>query len=642
MKYRLTVIFVCLYSIQYDITIMATRFISSALSLALIAALFYRCSDNPTGKFKNDPQNKGADQTLTANFVHHENAPWQKDWSTKNVVVYHWRGEPDNLHPTNGKSASRRVVLDYTQRFLVGVDLENLTLRPDLVKTLPTVSENELEHTYELRDEPVWDDGQQLSVDDVIFTVKAQLCAYTNNAHVKPYLENIRDIRKDESNPRKFTLSMSEKYIQNVAVFADLPIMQRDFYDKNKMLEKYSIAQLIDPKFSDPELENWAKQFNDNKYGRDLAFLNGLGAYKVSNWEDKQRLELTRKENHWTAKLPSPTIYDRAYPEKIIFSIILDETALKLGLKDQSIDASYWVSTTGLIDLQKDPQFNRNFYSEFLPNYNYQYLGMNLKPINRQPFFTDVRVRRAMAMLIPIDKVNATFFANKASRLASMVTPIKKNVYNSDLKLIALDIEGAKKLLDEAGWKDTDGDNIRDKVINGQKVKFEFELAYMNSSPIFTDIMKMITDGINQAGVKANPRPQEFVRFYELAQQHDFDMIFGAWNGSFYADDYKQIWHSDSWNNKGSNFVGFGTPESDQLIEEIRHTTNDSLRIIKEKKLQELIYNEQPYIFMFTALSKVVIHKRFANNDMYYEKPGIYLSNLRLNYGSTIKTADPN
>lgn len=611
------------------------------LSFLAIAACvgLTACGDSPEGKFKDDSKKDDNEALAGVTYIHHDPTAWQKDWSTQNTVVFHWRGEPDNLHPTNGKSGSRRTIIDYTQRFLVGTDLERLSLRPDLIKELPVTSADELQYTYELREEPTWDNGEKLTAEDVLFTLKASLCQYTNNGFAKPYFEYIRDMKIDPANNRKFTITMSQKYIQNVAVFSDMAIMQRSYHDKAGVLAKYSIADLINPDFGKAphaDLEAWAKEFNDNKYGRDIDYLNGLGAYKVTVWQDKQMIELTRKPNHWTAKLTSPTIYDRSYPEKIIFQIISDETAVGLAFQKQEVDASYWVSTTGLMELRKKDDFNRNYASEFMPNYNYQYLGMNMKPksVNRKPYFVDKKVRQAMAKLIPVEKINNTFFEGKANRMTTMVSPLKKDVVNKELKPIDQNIEEAKKLLDEAGWKDTDGDNIRDKMVDGQKVKFSFELMYMTGSPIFNDVVKMMSDDVRKAGVEMNPRPQEFARFYELMEQHDFDMALAAWNGSFYRDDYKQIWHSDSWNNKGSNFVGFGTPESDKLIDQIRSTTNDSARIELEKRLQEIVYDEQPYVFLFSNVAKVVIHRRFDNNDMYYEKPGIWLSNLKLNYGS--------
>lgn len=568
------------------------------------------------------------------------------NWSKDNILVYHWRAEPDNLHPTNGKSNPRRVIMDFTQRFLLSTDMANKTLRPDLVKALPTVSEDGLSYTYELRDDAKWDDGSSLSMDDILFTFKAYVCPLTNNAQAKGYFEFLKSITVDPANPLKFTTVMKEKYIQNTAFSTDMVVMQRKMFDKGNVLAAYSIEQLMNPDFAKTkhaDLETWANEFNDPKYGRDMALLSGLGAYKVTAWEEKQRIELTRKTDHWTSKIANPTVYDRSYPDKIILKIITDDNAISLELKKQVIDASTWISTTKLVELQEDADFNKNYKSDFVNNYDYQYIGMNLKPqsANRPALFTDKKVRRAMALLTPVDDIIKTHLLGKAARMVSYISPIKDS-YNKDLQPLAYNTEEAKKLLDEAGWKDSDGDNIRDKMIDGKKTQMEFELLIMSGNPITEKVAKDIAAAYYRAGVKVNYRSLEFGAFYEKVQVHEFDMYMGAWAGSFFPDDPKQIWHYSNWANKGSNYVGFGTPESDRLIDSIRVTINDSARTGMEKRLQALIYDEQPYIFMYVPPRKIAVHKRFENADFYYDKPGIILNNLKLleqNAGTSSKPA---
>ncbi|TND10038.1 MAG: extracellular solute-binding protein [Bacteroidetes bacterium] len=620
------------------------RFYSLSLTLAVAGAIAaVSCGDDKTGKFVDDKKGtadaKVSDQKK---FIRNEPAAkWESDWSKENIVVYHWRAEPDNLHPTNGKSNPRRVILDFTQRFILSTD----DLRPDLVKSMPEVSADELNYTYELREEPRWDDGSPVTLEDVVFSLMANKCPLTNNPHAKDYINSLKTIKADPANPRKFTMVMKSKYIQNMAFLSDIAIMQRKYFDPKNVLGKFTMEQFDDPKFMEtkhPDLEAWAKEFNDPKYGRDLAFLRGLGAYKVNAWEEKQRIELVRKKDHWTTKLPNATMYDASYPDKIILKINVDDNSISLEMKKQAIDVSTWISTVKLIELQEDANFNKNYNSQFVDNFDYQYMGLNMKPqsVNRQPFFTDKKVRRAMAMLTPVDQIIQTYLKGRATRMTSYISPIK-SCYNTDLKPVPFDLEGARKLLDEAGWKDSDGDNIRDKSIDGKKISFEFELTYIAGNPVTENIVKNISSEMYKAGIKANIRGVEFVAFYEKVQAHDFDMYMGAWAGSFYIDDPKQIWSSANWENKGSNYVGFGSAESDRLIDSIRTTPNDSVRVPMEKRLQAIIYEDQPYIFLYVPPRKVAMHKRFGNGDFYFEKPGVLLNNMRLLDGAKGASSKP-
>lgn len=622
---------------------MKKNWLSGGLILTCSLLLISCGSDEPQGVYSDGETKQKADSAAPRFVSNPAPTKWESDWSTENIVVFQWRGEPDNLHPTNGASNPRIMVMDYTQRFLVRLDYETLLLRPDLVAAMPIESTDGVQYAYTLRSDAKWDDGSPLTADDVVFTIMANACPATDNPQYKPAFEYLKSIEKDPADPLKFTITMTQKYIGNVSVFTNFPILQESFHDKNKVLRNYKVADFLNPEFtkqSHPDIDAWAKEFNDPKYGHDLALLNGLGPYEVTEWTDKSTMVLTRKKDHWTFRIKDPGMFDASLPDKIIFRMIVEENAIALELKNQKVDASCWISTHGLVELQKDSMFNRNYHSAFISNYDWQYMGFNMKPeaVKRTPFFTDKKVRRAIALLIPADEMNTAYLEGQATRMTSMVPQTRPDAYNTDLKPLPYDVEAAKKLLDEAGWKDTDGDNVRDKVINGKKVPFEFELTIMTGNAAMANMVIDIKKSLYSAGVVVNIQELEFGTFYQRLPQHDFDMYFGAWSGSSQSEDYKQLWHSDSWENGGSNYVGFSNAKADELIEKIRIETVDSIRIPMEKELQALIYDEQPYVFMYLVPRKVAIHKRFDHAYMFWEKPGVYLSWLKLLSPTTMPT----
>jgi ABC-type transport system substrate-binding protein len=124
--------------------------------------------------------------------------------------------------------------------------------------------------------------------------------------------------------------------------------------------------------------------------------------------------------------------------------------------------------------------------------------------------------------------------------------------------------------------------------------------------------------------------PLEFTILYKKAYEHDFDAMFGVWGGSGSYSDPVQLWHTSSWVNKGSNFVGFGDAASDALIDLCNSKVDKDERAIVEKALQKRIYDDQPYVFLYSRVRPTVIHKRFANRQMYSEKPGLFTNNLKL------------
>ena len=549
---------------------------------------------------------------------------------SQNTVIAHILSQPDGLHPFNDNSAMRTFVFQYTQKTLIKLDIESLEYIPMLAKEMPTASEDNLSFTYELKDGIKWDDGTPLTAKDVAFSVKLMLSPLTNNAQIRSnYTTVIKSIELDKENPMKFTMHAQNVHWDNKYIFSELYMVQKSIWDPNGVLNNVTFADLLSEKFNETEaLSDWFNSYNnaDNSYQPEL--LIGLGAYQVTEWVASQYITIEKKENWWGKN--DSSVYSKAYPDKIIFKIIKEDASAYLALKNQEIDVTYSLGTIKLLKLQDREYFNNNYESAFLDRYAFSYLGMNMKPdgIKRKPYFVDQKVRRAMAYLLPLDEIIEVMMHGKASRQASLISPLKKT-YNDTLQLIPLDIEKAKELLAEAGWVDTDGDNIRDKMINGVKTPFSFKLSYM-SSPTSKEIVLMIKESMYKAGVVAEPTPMDFTLFYKNAMDHNFDGMLGGWGGSASYSNPMQLWHTSSWVTKGSNFCGFGDAESDALIEAANLTLDPKTHNDALLRLQAKVYEDQPYVFMYSTKRKFAIHKRFNNRGMYYERPGVMLQNLYL------------
>ncbi|MBL0257989.1 MAG: hypothetical protein IPQ03_10925 [Bacteroidetes bacterium] len=585
---------------------------------------------------KEKGNSEDAHSAQLSTVVHIDDAKeFDPTWSKENTLIYHTTSEPDNLHPTNGNSLPRSEILFHTQQTLIRVDFEKQTLLPCLVKSMPEVSADGLEYTYDLRDDAKWDNGDPLLSGDVLFTAKASRCILTNNPATKLYWQNIKSFSIDPSTTGRFTIRMKNKNIQNISFFTSFSILQQSFYDPKNILSHYSFEQFDDTAFhadQHQDLVDWSATFNDDKYGRDPQFMNGLGPYKVQSWEAGQSITLVRKENYWGKG--KSDYFLQSGPEKIIFRLNKDENSTQLEFKSQALDASTSFSTSSLIALQQDETFRKNYNYALTLTYNFTYIGFNERPeiANRKELFTDSKTRRALALLTPVDQLIRLVYKDYAAdckRMISNVSPLKKE-FNAELKPLPFDAGSGKKMLLDAGWEDSDQDGFLDKSVNGKKIAFDAELIFLNTSSDWKDMASLIAQEYSKAGIKVTLTPLDLKLFGERARAHDYDLILGSWGATSLPEDYTQIWHSSSWKNHGNNYTGFGTNASDALIDSIKIELIPEKRIEMVHKLQTIIYEDQPCVFLYCSLRRVVVHKRFGSVSLYAERPGVILNTLKL------------
>jgi len=96
----------------------------------------------------------------------------------------------------------------------------------------------------------------------------------------------------------------------------------------------------------------------------------------------------------------------------------------------------------------------------------------------------------------------------------------------------------------------------------------------------------------------------------EFVNKRDFDVILLGWALPREPDNY-DIWHSSRTREGEFNFAGYTNPEVDLLLLEARRVFDQQKRRELYRKIQELIYADQPYMFIYVPDSLYVVHRRF-------------------------------
>ena len=550
---------------------------------------------------------------------------------TSNEVIASHIGEPDNLNPLLTNSGYSIYALSYIFMNLQDINPENMEFIPVLAKTRPEITEVlengkpiATNYTFELRDEAVWDNGSPVTAHDYVFTVKAILNPKVPATNTRALLDPIRAITIDSTNNKRFTVTMEGKYILNEEIVsAGFFVMPKYHYDPTGLLDNIALEELLDEEKADalaesnPKLQQFADEFTKSFFAREADGVIGCGAYRLKEWVTGQSVVLERKENWWGKTLAEKEEQFEAKVDRIIYQAAQDQNAAISLLKDEQMDVRADITPATFNDLKEDTLVTKvyNLYNPIQYSYYFWYIN------TKRPKLNDKKVRRALAHVVNVDQIINTVYDGVMTKIATPILPSMVG-YHEGLKPISFDIEKAKSLLTEAGWQDTNGNGIVDKVINGKREELTLELLTIAGVETQQQMALLIKEDALKAGIQFEIIAKDQKASAEDQNQRTFDLATrGTSIPAPSAYDPKQAWHTESDNPSGFNRSGFGNAATDALIEEIRTTLDREKRAKLLRQLQEVIYDEQPMIFLWTAPQFIAIHKRFEA-DTYPTRPG--------------------
>jgi peptide/nickel transport system substrate-binding protein/microcin C transport system substrate-binding protein len=419
------------------------------------------------------------------------------------------------------------------------------------------VSKDGKTFTFKLREGLKWTDGQPLTAEDVKYSFDVYFEKDRFQApHMMAYLEGIESVAAPD--PRTVVFKTRERYFKNFDVVAGLAVIPKHFYAQ---------GDAKDPKFN-----------------RELI---GSGPYVLGEWAKGQRIVLKRNPDYWGLKVPY--FAERAKFDRLYYRLAKEETVRLEMFKRGDLDflmltpEQYVTKTDGpdwgkrLIKVKGENSSPENFA--------YGFLAWN----ELNPLFKDRDVRTAMSHLINRDFMIEKFRYGMSEKATG---PFGNRSPNSSprVKPVEYDPHQALALLKKAGWKVTDRGLMKDGK------PFEFTFVFPNQD--FEKYATVIKEDMKKVGITMNLKTVEWNSFIKLIEERKFDAVALSWTANLEPDP-KQIWHSDSIKNGGSNFASYSNPEVDRLITQLRGTMDAAKRIPIYHRIHELIARDQPYSFLF-------------------------------------------
>lgn len=428
--------------------------------------------------------------------------------------------------------------------------------------------------TFKLRPGVVFSDGHPLTTEDVAFSWELLNNSAIDAPAERAFYDNVRTweiiddltIRFETREPHFLALSMA----------GSRPIMPKHFYER----------------------------FTPDELNKSTGLLMGSGPYRMptaEGWRPGDPIELVRNERFWG---PTPAF------NRLVWKVINDDVARMTQFRNGEIDLFAAVPEQ-YKELLEDPAIverSSNFDYDTVPA-GYSFIAWNQRREGEATIFADKRVRQAMTYLTNRQGICEDIKLGYATP-ANGPYPPGSLQRNPGLETRNFNLAKGKALLAEAGWEDRDGDGV---IENEAGEPFSFTFTYSQGRKETDRIALYLKDNYARAGIQMTPEKLEWAVFVERLDNRNFDAVTLGWGGGAVESDVRQMFHSSQIANAANNFTSYSNTELDTLIDEARITLDTNERMKLWHQVHTILWEDQPYTFMYTSKALRFIDDRIRN-----------------------------
>lgn len=331
------------------------------------------------------------------------------------------------------------------------------------------------------------------------------------------------------------------------------------------------------------------------KYGKEVSRNPvGTGPFKFKEWIPGDHVTVVKNEDYWKEGYPKV--------DSIIFKSITENSTRIAMLQTGEADFIFPVPTEQVAVINK----NKESSIEILPSIGIRHITINCM---KKPF-DDIRVRKAMNYATDKEAYINVVHNGFAKEMDSVIAPGTQ--FYAKQEPYEYNIEMAKKLLKEAGyeegfkadvWASNESDNVRG---------MEFIQQQMSKINIDLTIFPM------ESGMKNE-------RLWEIQRPEDAEvqLHYATWSPSTGDADWgiRPLFATDSFPPNSYNNAYYSNPEVDHLLEEALKTADQNVRKEAYRRVQEIIWDDVPSIFLIVEES--IVGRRSNVKGIYVMPDGI-------------------
>ena len=315
----------------------------------------------------------------------------------------------------------------------------------------------------------------------------------------------------------------------------------------------------------------------------------GTGPYRFLRYAADDQLELEPFNDYFGGRPRNEGLVLKIVPDDIMRGLELRKGTTDMVINDLTPDIAYQLEKSDRLQMVETA------------GVDYQYLGLNL----RDPVLKDVRVRQALAYGIDTRAI-IEYLRRGLGAPATGLLPQQSWASAPDLQPYPHDPARARALLDEAGYRDPDGDGPAPRLRLSLKISSSQEFNRLQAS--------VIQQNLREVGVDLDVRTYELATLFSDVLKGNFQMYVLQWTAGSLADPdmLRRVFHSKQVPPEGFNRGHFSDPRVDALLDEAASSTDEAHRLDLFQQVQRLVAIELPYISLWNKTNFIVAQRSLA------------------------------